>query len=128
MYIKRKGVEMEIFLIFLLGLGAGVLSGIFGIGGGVVIVPGLVYLFGFSQHKAQGTSLVALLLPVGILAVLRYYKAGQVEILSGLLLALGLFLGAYFGANVATSFPTLLLKRLFGGLFLIIAIRMLLGK
>lgn len=128
MYIERKGVEMEIFSVFLLGLGAGVLSGLFGIGGGIIIVPGLVYLFGFSQHKAQGTSLVALLLPVGILAVLRYYKAGHIEFSSGLLLALGLFLGAYFGANVANSLPTLLLKRLFGGLFLIIAIHMLLGK
>lgn len=119
---------METFFVFLLGLGAGVLSGLFGIGGGIIIVPGLIYLFGLSQHKAQGTSLVALLLPVGLLAVLKYYKAGHVEIFSGLLLALGLFLGAYFGANIAESLPTPLLKRLFGGLFLIIAIRMLLGK
>lgn len=119
---------MDKLLILLLGAAAGVISGLFGIGGGIIIIPGLVYLFKYGQHLAQGTSLIALLLPVGILGVVRYYKAGEVNIISGLLIAVGLFIGTYIGADIAASLPANLLKRLFGILLLFVAISMILGK
>ena len=119
---------MNIILYFLVGIFAGVLSGLLGIGGGTVIIPALVYIFGYSQHKAQGTSLVALLLPVGLLGVIKYYKEGDVNLSMGLVIALGLFIGAYFGALAAGKISDILLKRIFGAFFLILALRMLIGK
>src|SRR2546425_3270633 len=83
-------------LYLALGCAAGVLSGLIGIGGGVLIVPALVYLFGMNQHKAQGTSLGALLLPVGALAFWEYYKAGSVEIKASILVAFGFAIGGCF--------------------------------
>ena len=95
------------------GLLAGVLSGLFGIGGGVVIVPALILIAKFAPQKATGTSLAALLLPVGILGVLKYYQHGDVEIGSALLIAVGLMIGAYFGADLALRLPARELQRLF---------------
>ncbi len=119
---------MNLLFSFALGVVAGIFSGLLGIGGGTVIIPGLVYLFGFSQHNAQGTSLVALLLPVGLLGMLRYYRAGHVHLWIGLAIAAGLFLGTYFGADIAERVPDITLRRIFGVFFLILAVRMLLGK
>lgn len=115
-------------LSIILGVLAGVFSGFFGIGGAVIIVPALVYLFKFPQHYAQGTALVALLLPVGALAVYKYYQTGNASIKIGLLISLGFFIGGFIGASVAQSVPNLLLKRLFGVLLLCISIYMLAGK
>jgi uncharacterized protein len=112
----------------LLGLVVGVLSGIVGIGGGLLIVPGLVYLFHMNQHKAQGTSVAALLAPVGVLAFWEYHKAGNVDLKAGLLIALGFTLGGYFGGMWAQHIPELLLRRIFGTLVVIIGIRLLLGR
>jgi len=116
------------FLGILIGVVAGVSSGFFGIGGAIILVPSLVYIFRFSQHYAQGTALAALLLPVGILAVMRYYRAGHVNIKIALLISLGFFIGGLIGASFVHFVPNLLLKRLFGGLLLCISIFMLLGK
>jgi uncharacterized membrane protein YfcA len=116
------------FLYIVLGLMVGVLSGIVGIGGGIMIVPGLVYLFHMSQHKAQGTSIAALLAPVGALAFWEYYKAGNVDIKVALLLALGFLVGGYFGGLWAQHLPELALRRVFGTLLVIIGIRLLLGR
>jgi uncharacterized membrane protein YfcA len=116
------------FLYILLGLVVGVLSGIVGIGGGIMIVPGLVYLFHMNQHKAQGTSIAALLAPVGVLAFWEYHKAGNVDLKAGLLIALGFTLGGYFGGMWAQHIPELLLRRIFGTLVVIIGIRLLLGR
>lgn len=116
------------FLYILLGLVVGVLSGIVGIGGGILIVPGLVYLFHMNQHKAQGTSIAALLAPVGLLAYWEYHKAGNVDLKAGLLIALGFTLGGYFGGQWAQHIPELLLRRIFGTLVVIIGIRLLLGR
>jgi uncharacterized membrane protein YfcA len=116
------------FLYILLGLVVGVLSGIVGIGGGLLIVPGLVYLFHMNQHKAQGTSVAALLAPVGVLAFWEYHKAGNVDLKAGLLIALGFTLGGYFGGMWAQHIPELLLRRIFGTLVVIIGIRLLLGR
>jgi hypothetical protein len=116
------------FLYMLLGLVVGVLSGIVGIGGGILIIPALVYLFHMNQHKAQGTSLTALLLPVGGLAFWEYYKAGNVDIKAGLLIALGFFVGGYFGGLWAQHIPEIALRRVFGILVTIIGIRLLLSR
>ncbi len=118
---------MQFFWMFLTGIAAGVLSGMFGIGGGIVIVPALVMILGLSQHAATATSLIALLLPVGILGVAEYYRAGKISgenILFGLLVALGLFAGAFFGAKIATGMTSELLRKMFAVLIGIVAVRM----
>lgn len=115
-------------LLFLaIGLGAGVLSGIFGIGGGIVIVPALLYLAKMTPQQASGTSLGALLLPVGALGAWNYYKAGQVDWKASLLLALGLFIGAYFGFLLAQHIEAAALKKGFAVLLLFMAVKLWVG-
>lgn len=106
----------------LLGLGAGVLSGLFGIGGGIVIVPALILLLGFTQQKAQGTSLAALLLPVGALGAYTYYKEEQIDIQAALLLAIGLLFGALIGAKIAVSLDPVTMRKVFSVFLLVIAV------
>jgi len=119
---------MNELLSILIGLVSGASSGFFGIGGAIILIPALVYIFKFSQHYAQGTALAALLLPVGILAVIKYYKAGNVNIKIALLISLGFFIGGLIGASLVQSVPNLMLKRLFGALLLVVSISMLIGK
>lgn len=105
------------FLGFLLvGIFTGALSGMFGIGGGVFVIPAMVYLFGFSQKMATGTSLGMLLPPIGILAFLEFYKAGHVHVAASLLLVAGFVAGSYLSASYTVAMPELFLKRAFGGL------------
>ena len=112
-------------LIYLaIGLGAGILSGLFGVGGGVLIVPALVFLLGKTTHAAVGTSLGALLLPVGVLGALAYYRAGNLDLRASLLIAAGLFVGAYFGARFALSISPLHLTRAFSVFLVLVAVRM----
>lgn len=118
----------QYLLVAVVGVAAGILSGLFGVGGGVLIIPGLVLLLGFSQHQAQGTSLVALLLPVGILGVIRYWKAGHVNWIAGLIIAVGILLGAYIGAGFAIKISEVWLKRAFGILLILVGIRFILTK
>jgi len=101
------------WMILLIGLGVGVISGVVGIGGGILFIPALVYLLGMDQYKAQGTSLGALLAPVGLLAFLEYYRRGHADLRVALLLALGFFVGGYFGAVGAAHIPVLMLRRIF---------------
>ena len=108
-----------------LGLVAGVLSGVFGIGGGVVVVPGLVVLLGFGQKTATGTSLLALLLPVGALAAVSYARQGHVNVRVGLLVALGIFLGALAGAQLALGQSEATLRKGFAVLLVALAVRLL---
>jgi len=108
-----------IFVVFL-GLGIGVLVGLMGIGGGVVLVPALVYLVGLDQHSAQGTSLFLQLPPIGIGALYLYWKEGNVDLRAGLVCAVGVLLGGYFGSVVAVGIPSRDLGALFG-LFLMVA-------
>ena len=111
----------------LTGVVAGVASGLFGIGGGLIIVPILVFAFGMDQHAANGTSLVALLLPVGGFAVWNYWQAGKItawHLQSGLIVAVGLAAGAYFGSKIALDISPVLLRRLFAGFMVVAAIRM----
>lgn len=105
---------MPIVALLLVGLAAGVLSGMFGIGGGVVIVPALTLLVGFNLNEAVGTSLAALLMPVSIFAVLAYYRAGMLKLRIAIPVAIGLIFGAVAGANVALSLPTQTLQQLYG--------------
>ncbi len=119
---------MAYFLSILIGIAAGILSGFLGIGGAVLIVPALVYLFKFPQHYAQGTALAALLLPIGLLAVIKYYQSGNANIKIGLLISLGFFVGGFAGAHLAHLLPAVALKRFFGGLLLILSVYMLMGK
>jgi len=117
-----------IFLYLLLGLLVGVFSGIVGIGGGILIVPALVYFGHMSQHKAQGTSITALLAPIGALAFWEYYKAGNVDVKAGILIAAGFLIGGYFGGWWAQYLPEIALRRIFGILVVMIGIQLLLGR
>lgn len=112
-------------LVALLGLAAGVVSGLFGVGGAIVIIPGLVVLAKLSQHTAHGTSLAALLLPVGLLGVMEYSKRQQVHWGFAAVVAIGLLIGAYFGARLAGSVSDVMLRKAFGGFLLLISIRLL---
>ncbi|MDB5201288.1 MAG: permease [Ferruginibacter sp.] len=114
-----------IIILLLIGLAAGMLGGLVGIGGGIIIVPALVFFLGFSQIQAQGTSLAMILLPVGILAVLQYYKQGHIEVSVVLILALGFLAGSFFGSKVALSLPQETVKKIFAILMLLIAVKML---
>ncbi len=114
-------------LVALIGLVAGVVSGLFGIGGAILIVPALVLLLKLPQHTANGTSLAALLLPVGLLGALEYYKRGQVNVPYAAIIAVGLFVGALLGAQLAGELSETTLRRAFGGLLLVVAGKLLIG-
>lgn len=121
---------MEIITVAYLciGLIAGVLSGLIGIGGGVLLTPALVYLFGFSQHNAQGTTLALLVPPIGILAAWSYYQQGYVDFKVAGLICVGFFLGGLLGAKFAVALPDLVLKRIFGLATILVGIKMIIGK
>ena len=110
------------FLLF--GVVAGILSGLFGIGGGVVIVPALILVAKFAPARATGTSLAALLLPVGALGAWQYYERGDVDVRSALLIALGLLAGAWLGADVALRVPARDLQRMFSIFLALVAVYM----
>jgi uncharacterized protein len=112
----------EIAKMLVLGVSAGILSGMFGIGGGLVIVPVLVLLFGFDPKTAVGTSLFALLLPTGLLGALEYWRRGEMKPLAGLLIAVGLFSGAYFGARLTASLSASNMKRAYAVFLIVVAI------
>jgi len=114
-----------VIIVILIGVAAGMLSGLVGIGGGLVIVPALVYFLGFSQHTAQGTSLAMILLPVGIFAVMFYYKQGHVDLKVVWLLAVGFIIGSIAGSKVALNLPQETIKKMFAVLMILIAIKML---
>jgi uncharacterized protein len=119
---------MNISLYLLLGLVAGILSGLLGIGGGTIIVPALIFLFGFSQHLAQGTTLALLVPPIGILAAWTYYKQGYVDLHIAALICIGFFFGGLLGAKLATHLSNVILERIFGVALLLIALKMILAK
>ena len=117
---------MEIFIyLLIIGLAAGFMGGLVGIGGGVIIVPALVMLLGMSQHEAQGTSLMMILFPVGILGVLNYYKQGYVDFKYAGLLAIGFFVGSYLGSKFSLSLPQLTVKRIFAIVMMLLALKIL---
>ena len=115
-------------LYILIGAAAGVLSGLFGIGGGVVIVPALLYVARMSQLTATGTSLGALLLPVGALGAWEYYRTGNLDVRAALMIAVGLFFGAFFGAKLAHVLTAIQLKRAFAVFLVLVAVRVWTSK
>ncbi len=118
---------MTWLLVALLGLVAGVVSGLFGVGGAIVIIPGLVLVAKLSQHTANGTSLASLLLPVGLLGALEYYRRGEVNIPYAIIIAAGLFIGALVGAKLAGTLSDVTLRRAFGAFLLLVAGKLLAG-
>lgn len=114
--------------LLLIGVAAGVLAGMFGIGGGLVIVPALALVYGMKQHAAVGTSLGALLLPVGALSAWVYWKNGNLNIGYSALIAAGLFLGAYVGARLVEPVSDVTLRRMFGVFLILVSIRLIWGK
>ena len=114
-----------IAIIIIIGFAAGMLGGMIGIGGGLIIVPALVFFLSFSQHKAQGTSLGLLVLPVAILGVINYYKKGYVDLKAVGLLSIGFVLGSFLGSIWALNIPQETLKKLFAVFLLVLAIKML---
>ena len=119
---------MNIALFVVVGVVAGILSGLLGIGGGIVIVPALVFLFGFSQHLAQGTTLALMVPPIGILAAWAYYKNGNVNLPAAAYICLGFVVGSLVGAKMASAVPEVLLRRGFGLLFFAVSLRMIFFK
>jgi len=119
---------MQQILYVVLGLVAGVLGGMFGIGGGTILVPALVFLFGLTQHQAQGTTLAIMVPPIGLLAALRYYYSGNVKLAMAGFICLGFFIGGLIGAHWIQNISDPLLKRLFGVYLLIISLQIILTK
>jgi len=121
--IQECDVTMNLLFVGI-GLLAGMLSGLFGIGGGVIIVPCLILIAGLAPLTATGTSLGALLLPVGLLGAMEYYRKGHVNVAASLFIAVGLFLGAWFGAKIAQQLSPTQLKRAFAVFLVLVAGRM----
>lgn len=120
---------MQTIALLALGLVAGVFSGMFGIGGGLIIVPALIILFNMKDLEALGTSLAALVPPVGLLGAAQYYRTGNMQLKYAALIAVGLFVGAYFGAKIVIGLPPSLIRRLYAGFLIVVATRMLIfGK
>ena len=111
-----------------LGLAAGVFSGFLGLGGGTIVIPVLVYILGYTQHQAQGTTLAMMIPPIGLLAAMRYYYAGNVKIGPAAILCAGFLIGGLIGAIFVERIPDAMLKKIFGVFLLIISAKMIIGR
>jgi hypothetical protein len=118
----------ELIILIVIGFLAGIVGGSLGLGGGIIIVPALVFILGFSQHEAQGTSLAVLLFPIGILAVINYTKRGYVNFKFALILMVAFVLGSYLGSVISIHLPAKTLRKIFGIFMLLISIKMILDK
>ena len=114
-----------VLLLILVGLAAGALSGLIGVGGGIIVVPALVYILGFSQHQAQGTSLGLLLLPVGVFAVINYYKAGHIDLKVVAVMSLAFVAGGWVGSKLALRLDQEIVKKIFAIVLFYSAFRLL---
>lgn len=115
-------------ILALIGIVAGMLGGMAGLGGGIIIIPALVYFLGMSQFGAQGTSVAIMLPPVGILAAINYYKKGYIEWKYALIIAIFFIIGGYFGSKIVLHLPQNMVKKGFGIMLLLIAIKMIFWK
>ena len=118
----------SIIILIIIGLAAGFFGGMVGLGGGVIMIPAMVYFLGMTQQAAQGTSLAVMLPPVGILAVMNYYKAGQVDLKYAMIIATTFIIGGYFGSKLSLGIPVATMKKIFGFALLIIALQMIIKK
>jgi hypothetical protein len=122
-------MNLYIFIILILiGLAAGIFGGFVGLGGGVIMIPAMIYLLGMSQFEAQGTSLAVMLPPVGILAAMNYYKAGHLNWKYALIIAITFTLGGFIGSKIALDIPVATVKKVFGFILLGISLNIILGK
>ena len=112
----------------ILGIIAGILSGLLGIGGGLVLIPALVFIFGLTQLQAQGTTLALMVPPIGLLAAIRYYQSGNVKLGMASFICLGFFVGGHLGANLVQNLPEPLIRKMFALFLLFVSLRMLLVK
>ena len=129
--VNQKCIAMsgsELVIVVIIGIITGAVAGMLGIGGAIIMIPALVFLLGFSQQGAQGTSLAVMLPPIGILATYNYWKAGHVNMKIALILAATFIIGSYFGSKFALTIPQNVLKKVFAVLLLLVAARMLLSK
>ena len=118
----------EVIIILVTGLAAGFLSGSMGVGGGIIVVPSLVFVLGFTTQQAQGTSLALMTMPVMLVATLNYYKAGSVNVKVAILMALTFVIGGYIGSKVSVHIPEKIMKKAFGVLMIIAALKMMFSK
>lgn len=114
-----------IVILIIIGLLAGMLSGLVGVGGGIIIVPGLVYFLAYSQKTAQGTSLGVLMLPVVAIAAFYYYKSGNMNVKAVPIIALGFIVGGFLGSRFALSLPDAVIKKIFAVVLILIALKMI---
>ncbi|OFX60945.1 MAG: permease [Bacteroidetes bacterium GWB2_41_8] len=118
----------QLLLLAIIGLMAGVFSGTFGVGGAIIVIPSLVFFLGLSQHQAQGTSLAFMIPPVTLMAALNYSKNGYVNWKFAIVLAIMFVVGTYFGSILSVSIPEKILKKMFGGLLLLVALKIIFSK
>lgn len=118
----------QILLYIVWGLIAGVASGFLGIGGGIILIPVLGLIFGLTQHQAQGTTLALMIPPIGLLAALKYYSAGNVNLKIAAFICLGFFFGGYIGASLVHYIPDTVLRRIFGFVMLFVSLRLIFWK
>ncbi len=119
---------MGTYFYLLVGLVAGIAGGFLGIGGGTIIIPALVFFAKFTQHQAQGTTLALMIPPIGLLAALKYYQAGNVDIRAAVFICMGFFIGGLLGAWLVLPIPDQLLKKIFGVYLIFIAVNMIFSK
>jgi len=115
-------------LLTAIGLVVGFFGGMFGVGGGVILIPALVYLMGMEQHTAQGTSVAIMLPPIGIIAAYTYYKAGHINIKYAIIIAITFIIGSYFGSKLAVNLPDQVSKKIFAVIMFLISIKMFFFK
>ena len=115
-------------MLLLIGLVAGILGGLLGLGGGIIMIPAMVFLLGFSQHQAIGTSLAVMLPPIGMFAAYNYYKAGDVNLVYALIIAVAFMAGSWLSSKFALSIPENILKKIFSILLVLVAIKMFFSK
>lgn len=125
---KNKIFMENAIIILVIGIFAGVFSGFIGIGGGLIVVPCLVLFLGMEQHAAQGTSLAMMLPPIGVMAVLNYYKAGHVDFKVAAILCISFVAGSFFGSKLAILLSADQIKKAFGVIIILIGLKMVFWK
>jgi len=117
-----------VILLILIGLVAGIFSGLIGIGGAIIIIPSLIFLLGMNQYEAQGTSLAVMLPPIGLLAAYNYYKAGALNWKFALVIALAFLIGGYFGSKLTLHIPEVILRKVLAVILVVVAVKLFLSK